>query len=58
MIEARSNSGTSDRSESEESLDSFETDSKYFKKLLEGTMVTRRLKEDTQENDQLESQAT
>ena len=58
MIEARSNSGSSDQSESEKSLDSFDTDSKYFQKLLDGTVVTRRLKEDMQENDQLESQAT
>ena len=53
VIDARSNSDKSDRSESEDIQKSFDTDSKYFSTLLEGTMISKRLNEDTQENEQL-----
>ena len=47
VIDARSNSDKSDLSESEDIQKSFDTDSKYFLKLLDGTVVTKRINEDT-----------
>lgn len=55
MIEARSDSDKSDQSESGDNQESFDTDSKYFLKLLDGTVIPSRQCEDTQENEQLES---
>ena len=55
MIEARSDSDKSDQSESGDIQESFDTDSKYFLKLLDGTVIPSRQCEDTQENEQLES---